>query len=573
MVVLLVAGIGVALVLLAILVLRLHPFLGLLLATLFVLAFTPKSSWLRLQLTDQLLSVQKLTDHGDISLSSAVVENIDYLTWRAGTDQPSAVVWHFEYVDSSDATMRWVRPTAVGASPDPNHQQATAFDIGDWFVARDDYEAALMMWQQARLVTVLPRLAEGISQTLQRIGLPIIMAAIIGVCLLHSGAAQSLVLAITKFLGEQRLAPSLMISGFVLGIPIYFDTVFYLLLPLAKVFASRHQAKSILVVMSIVVGATMAHSLVPPTPGPLLVASQLGVSLGTAFIGGLVVGGTASCAGYVYSLWCNRSMSISILGLTEDPNQPLPPAEGELTERGQPKIHILLAMLPLLIPIVCLGGAEIYESSGSSNDPQGRAMNNHTSFATHGLLSLLGDPSFVLLISAAISYLLLRRAISAKESTPLIAKALSDAGVILLLTCAGGAFGAALGQLGVAGALAELAPNLTATYSLLPAAFLLTALIRVAQGSATVAMITSVGIVSPLVAGQTLPFHPVYVALAIGSGSKLMPWMNDSGFWQVATMTGMTVQQTLKTFSAALTLMGCVGFLVTLLGAWFFPMI
>jgi GntP family gluconate:H+ symporter len=86
-------------------------------------------------------------------------------------------------------------------------------------------------------------------------------------------------------------------------------------------------------------------------------------------------------------------------------------------------------------------------------------------------------------------------------------------------------------------------------------------------------MITSVGIVSPLVVDQTLPFHPVYVALAIGSGSKLMPWMNDSGFWQVSTMTGMSIQQTLKTFSAALTLMGCVGFLVTLLGAWLLPLI
>jgi GntP family gluconate:H+ symporter len=419
----------------------------------------------------------------------------------------------------------------------------------------------------------VPRLAQGISDTFQRIGLPIILAAIIGACLLHSGAAHSLILALSRLLGQQRLAPTLMISGFVLGIPIYFDTVFYLLLPLAKVFAARHKTKAVLVVMSIIVGATMAHSLVPPTPGPLLVASQLGISLGTAMLGGIVVGGTASFAGYLYAVWCNHWMSISILGSTDSTSPSNQVANETTAVPNPPKVHALIAGLPLLIPIVCLGSTEIYKHLSLSGNSPNSAQSDQTLHSTDGLLLLFGDPNFVLLISAAMSYLLLRRAVSAKESTPLIAKALSDAGVILLLTCAGGAFGTALGQLGVAGALAELAPNLTATYSLLPTAFLLTGLIRVAQGSATVAMITSVGIVSPLVVDQTLPFHPVYVALAIGSGSKLMPWMNDSGFWQVSTMTGMSIQQTLKTFSAALTLMGCVGFLVTLLGAWLLPLI
>jgi GntP family gluconate:H+ symporter len=104
-------------------------------------------------------------------------------------------------------------------------------------------------------------------------------------------------------------------------------------------------------------------------------------------------------------------------------------------------------------------------------------------------------------------------------------------------------------------------------------AFALTAVIRVAQGSATVAMITSAAIVAPVMQSVALPFHPIYVALAIGCGSKPLPWMNDSGFWQVATMTGMTTGQTLRSFSVALTIMGVVGFAVTLLGAWVLPLV
>ena len=104
-------------------------------------------------------------------------------------------------------------------------------------------------------------------------------------------------------------------------------------------------------------------------------------------------------------------------------------------------------------------------------------------------------------------------------------------------------------------------------------AFALTAVVRFAQGSATVAMITSVSIVAPLAAELSLSYHPVYLALAIGCGSKPLPWMNDSGFWIVGRMSGMTESETLKTFSATLTIMGVVGFLVTLAGAKWLPLV
>ena len=153
-----------------------------------------------------------------------------------------------------------------------------------------------------------------------------------------------------------------------------------------------------------------------------------------------------------------------------------------------------------------------------------------------------------------------------------VQKALAGGGVIILITAAGGAFGHALRQTGIAAAIGRFVPEAQVGL-LLPLAFLVTMIVRAAQGSATVAMITAVGIVAPLAARDNLPFHPVYVALAIGCGSKPLSWMNDSGFWVVGKMSGMTESETLKTFSAVLTVMGLAGLVVVCLGAWCIPLV
>ena len=109
-------------------------------------------------------------------------------------------------------------------------------------------------------------------------------------------------------------------------------------------------------------------------------------------------------------------------------------------------------------------------------------------------------------------------------------------------------------------------------FALLIAAFVVTALVRIAQGSATVAMITAAGVVAPLAAAAALPYHPVYLALAVGCGSKPVPWLNDSGFWIISRMSGMTEAETLKTASVMMSLMGGAGFGLVLLGAWLLPL-
>jgi GntP family gluconate:H+ symporter len=142
-----------------------------------------------------------------------------------------------------------------------------------------------------------------------------------------------------------------------------------------------------------------------------------------------------------------------------------------------------------------------------------------------------------------------------------------------LITAGGGALGEDIRETGIADVMVDEMPAQGSGVMVLGVAFFVTVMIRFVQGSATVAMITSVAIVGPMATTMTLPFHPVYLFLAIGCGSKPLPWMNDSGFWVIGRLSGMTPKETLKSFSATLTVMGFAGFIVTLIGATLWPMV
>jgi GntP family gluconate:H+ symporter len=152
-----------------------------------------------------------------------------------------------------------------------------------------------------------------------------------------------------------------------------------------------------------------------------------------------------------------------------------------------------------------------------------------------------------------------------------VGEALASAGVIILITSAGGAFGQVLQQTDIAATIKDLVP--AGRLALLPLVFLVTMTIRIAQGSATVAMVTAAGIASPLAAAGGLGFHPVYLALAIGCGSKPGMWMNDSGFWIIGRMSGFTEGETLRTATVMMSIMGLAGGAAVMLLAWLVPMV
>ena len=406
------------------------------------------------------------------------------------------------------------------------------------------------------------RVADGFGKTCTSIGILIALASIIGKCVLDSGAADRIVRSSLRVLGEKRAPLAFLGSGFLLGIPVFFDTVFYLTLPLGKAMAMRTGRNYLLYIMAIGAGATMTHSLVPPTPGPLTAAEFLGVPLGTMILVGLAVGSITATSGYAYALWANSRWEVP---LRDSPDISLEKLKA-LTQQDESELPPLwLSLLPILLPVLLIGGVEVGKGLGWK-------VGDDFSGQMAGIVYTMGEKNMALLVSAGISMLTLVfwKHTSRKELAVALEGAITGAGSIILITAAGGAFGTTLMQTGIGAGLENLQGE---SLWMIVAAWGLTALIRTAQGSATVAMITAAGVFAGVAASGTLTFNPVYLAVAIGCGSKPIAWMNDSGFWVVCKMSGMTETEALKLWTPMTTLMGVVGLGVTLLGAWMFPLL
>ncbi len=411
------------------------------------------------------------------------------------------------------------------------------------------------------------RVARGFGRTCTKIGILIAMASIIGRFLLESGAAERIVRSLLKWLGEKRAPYAFLGSGFLLGMPVFFDTVFYLMMPLGKAMGIRTGRNYGLYIMAIVAGATMTHSLVPPTPGPLFVAGELSVSIGLMIIGGIVVGLFTVSAGYLYALWANRKWPVPVRDTADISAADL----RSMTEKDEATLPpFWLSILPIILPVFLIAGGTFFNSWVKAQSPI------TTTPSWRGITVLVnnvGNPNVALAISAAIALLTFawQHRDRRKNISSLLQNALSNGGLIILITSAGGAFGGILQQTGIGHRVQELATSYH--MAVLPLAFCVTAIVRTAQGSATVAMITAVGILGGLAGGGQLGFHPLYLALVIGCGSKLIPWMNDSGFWVICKMSGMTEGETLKTCSTMMTLMGIIGLLVIMILARLFPLV
>jgi GntP family gluconate:H+ symporter len=397
------------------------------------------------------------------------------------------------------------------------------------------------------------RVARAFGSTATSTGILIGLAAVIGRALLDSGGADRIVRSLMALVGHARAPLAFSASGFLLAIPVFFDTVFYLMIPIGKALALRTRERYGLYVMTIAGGATIAHSLVPPTPGPLFVASALDVDVGQMMLVGMALGLVATVAGGSYAYLVDRRWPIPLRDSSDMPLASL----RMLADRNIAELPSLWAsLLPIALPIALIGGTTL--------------LDGETGGLLGSILHQLGDKHAALALATVIALILLARHGKGRtESARTVQTALAGAGSIVLVTSAGGAFGGILQQTGVGEALLSL--TTTAQIGILPFAFLLTALLRTAQGSATVAQISAVGIVGALAAPAALGFHPVYLAAAIGFGSKPFSWMNDSGFWVVSRLSGMTTTETLRNFSGQLAVMGVIGLIATMIAAALFP--
>jgi len=408
------------------------------------------------------------------------------------------------------------------------------------------------------------RVAFEFGNTCGKLGILIAMAAIIGKCLLESGAAERIVRCMLKLTGKEKAPMAFLVSSFFLGVPVFFDTVVLLMIPLAKTMTMRLGKNYLLFVLAITAGAAMANSLVPPAPGPMFLVGEMHMHMGMMMIGGILLGMITISAGYLYAVWVNRKWPVALRDALDARLEDIKTASLRPSKELPP---LWLSLLPVLIPLVFICANTVLHSFPDSN------MHSFFSGKMIALIDFLGDKNIALVTGglAALIMLAIQKKKSKEGIGNFIQGALMSGGAIILIIGAGGAFGGMLQQTGISQRIAEMTEHYQ--MALIPLAFLITAVVRTAQGSATVALITASGILSGMTQTAGLPYHPMYLGLAIGCGSKLVPWMNDAGFWIICKVSNLTERETLRAFSPMLTIMGLTGLLVILIAAKFLPLI
>lgn len=398
------------------------------------------------------------------------------------------------------------------------------------------------------------------------LGVVIVMASIIGKCLMDSGAADVITRRLLNLFGERRAPYALLGSGYLLSIPVFFDTVFFLLIPLAKAFRLRTGGSYIQFVMAICTGGLLTHSLVAPTPGPMVMAENLDLDLGLTIMTGIVFSIVpAVLVGFYYTRWLGRRYDIPLRDVSEAGS----PERQVIADSDLPPFW--LAIMPIFLPVALIAASSIVSAINTSLLAQGDAGFNGVLL---GVIGFLGDRNIAMLLSAAVSIYLLTR-VRHNDMHGIMTSLepiIGTAGMIILITAAGGAFGAMIRQAGVGEVIQQHVATGMSGAGLLFLAFVISAVMKTAQGSSTVAMITTSAIMYSVIQGIDLPYHSLYLFLAIGFGGLVFSWMNDSGFWVVCKMGGFSETETLRTWTTTLALMGIVGIIQVMIVSAILPL-
>jgi GntP family gluconate:H+ symporter len=375
----------------------------------------------------------------------------------------------------------------------------------------------------------------------------IALAAVIGTAMMESGAAEEIVDSLLRRLGGKNAAIALLICGYVLAIPVFFDTVFFLLIPLGITLAIKTGKDFVLYVLAMGGGAVITHTVVPPTPGPLIMADTLGIDLGVVILIGLVAGIIPAVAVVIVGKWLNKRSAIPVR------------VESSYVSLAGERPPLFLSVLPIVVPLLLIS---LQSLVGAFFD------------SVPGWIAFIGNKNIAMSAGALIALVLWARVrkLTRDELWMAAGKPLEVAGIIILITSAGGAYGAMIQHSGIGNAISIATEGFHIHYLVL--GWAIAAVMKIAQGSGTVSMITTSAIMAALIGtGQALPYHPVYLLLAIGFGSLFIPWMNDSGFWVVARMSGLTEREALSTWTVLLAILSVVGLAQVMLLSWLLPLV
>ncbi len=390
----------------------------------------------------------------------------------------------------------------------------------------------------------------GFGNTLGGIGLIIILGVIIGAFLENSGGAYTLASKVLKLTGKKRIPEAMGLLGWIVCIPVFADSGFMLLAPLNKSLTKKAKITLSASAVALAVGLLAAHTMVPPTPGPIAAAHYLEADLGMVMLIGVPVSLFAVLAGIFFA---KKYVSRTYI----DPNPEV--TEEEITKLVSEAPSALRSTLPIVVPIVLIVLKSVLISMGYS------PLESESLQFPINILFFLGEPFIALLIGMFLSFLLPKKLTKDLFSTSgWIGKALTDASSILLITGAGGIFGQVLRDSGIAVVLGEAISGFNLGIWL---PFLLAAAIKTAQGSSTVALITAASIIAPLM--HTLGFdseiQKAMAVVAIGAGSAVISHANDSFFWVVTRLSGMDVKTGYRLLSSASFVLG---FSAALLLSW-----
>ncbi|WP_020614749.1 GntP family permease [Sediminispirochaeta bajacaliforniensis] len=383
---------------------------------------------------------------------------------------------------------------------------------------------------------VVGTIRSGFGGTLGYIGIVIIAGTIIGIVLEKTGAALSMTQAILKIVGKERSPLAMSVAGYVVSIPVFCDSGYVILTPLNKALAEETGKSMAVMAVALATGLYATHTLVPPTPGPIAAAGTLGADLGAVIGLGLIVSIPAMLAGY---LWATKFAS------RYEIKAELQESYADLLEKYGKLPGAFHSFLPLLVPIllILLKSVAAYPSH-----PFGQG--GFSSF-----IQFIGDPVTALMLGIFISLTLVKKDLRKESVSSWMGEGVKNAALILAITGAGGAFGAVL----KASPMAEFINSNLSTLKLgifLP--FIISAALKTAQGSSTVAIITTSSIMAPLL--SVLGLNPALTVLAIGAGAMVVSHANDSYFWVVSQFSGMEVSTSYKAYTSATLVEGLVAF-------------
>lgn len=392
---------------------------------------------------------------------------------------------------------------------------------------------------------IIQNVIKGMGNTLGFVATIVGLGAIFGAILEHSGATERLSDFMLKKFGEKNAPVALSLSGFLIAIPVFFDVAFIILVPVIYALQKKTGKSLLLYAIPLLASLAVTHAFIPPTPGPIAVADIIRADLGRVIFFGFLVGlPTTIVAGLIFGNYISKKIHVEV------PSDIVFQPKKSMVKTPGIGLVISLILLPILMIL--------------ANTVTGAMYEGEKGFGLE-LISFLGHPIIALIISTLLGmyFLGIRYGATKEELQEISMKALGPAGVIILITGAGGVFKQMLVESGAGVMLAEQFIQ----YNLMPlvSAFLVALIVRLLQGSATVAMITAAGIMAPILLNLEMsPEHLALLTLAIAAGASGFSHVNDSGFWLVNRYLGLTEVQTMKSWTVMTGILSITAFGVIL---------